>query len=327
MWAPDGTLLLSMEHELRGFTLGVRTDAQRLWVTDRATGRTTGYGYDEADATDTLRALAGFEHFTRTSQGGFFGMGSRPDWQEFALDPSSRRQAVLHVTEAKDGLQVDTIALIDLGHANLYVALGDPASFPPDYTVVSITQPFVDHDLTWYDVESGSVGVVRRSGSPGEVEVFRIAATGDTTLHRRLSLPAIPVSDEDARQAIEGNLDRFLDAVEDNGHHLDTAEVRDVAETAVHVPTHYPAVTGIVPTAAGELWLKTAEVEGEVSVWYSLRLDERDSQTRRVLIPSNFRLTDAFEDHVWGLWKQSDDSWIVQGLRLLPPLAGQVRPP
>ena len=319
--AADGTLLQSMGHaELRGSVLRVWADAHSFWVNDPATGRTTGYGFDGKEATDTFDAPAGHEAFTPTSQGGFFGLGSLPHWEDFALDPSSRRQTVVHATSANGGVQVDTVALIDLGHANWNIGLGDRASpNPSDFSIVSVTQPFADHDLTWFDTKTGSVGVVRRSGPPGEAEVFRVVATGDTTWHRRLSLPAIPVSDEDAKQAVEDNFERFRRVAEDNGYDLATAEVRHIAETAVHVPSHLPAATRVVATTSGEVWLKTGGVEGELAVWYSLRLDERDSPPRRVLIPSSFRLMDAFEDHVWGLSNQSQGSWIVQGLRLLPP--------
>ena len=319
--AADGTLLQSIGHvELRGSVLRVWADTHGFWVNDPVTGRTTAYGFDGKEATDTFDAPAGYEAFTPTSQGGFFGLGSPPHWEDFALDPSSRRQAVVHTTSANGGAQVDTVALIDLGHANWYTALGDRASpNPTDFSIISVTQPFADHDLTWFDTKTGSVGVVRRSGPPGEAEVFQVVATGDTTWHRRLSLPAIPVSEEDARQAVEGNFERFRRAAEDSGHDLATAEVRDIAEAAVHVPSHLPAATRVVATTSGEIWLKTGGVEGELAVWYSLRLDERDSPPRRVLIPSSFRLMDAFEDHVWGLSNESQGSWIVQGLRLLPP--------
>ena len=162
------------------------------------------------------------------------------------------------------------------------------AAIRGDHSVTSITQPFRDHDLTWSDEETGSVGVVRRSGTPGEVEVFQVATTGDTTWHRLLSLPAIPVPDADATQAVEGNLERFRRVVENGGLDVTVAELRSIAEAVVHVPSHLPPVTDLVAAASGEIWFKTPEVEGELSVWYSIRAGERDSAPRRVLIPSGF---------------------------------------
>ena len=322
VWAPDGELLLSVgSDEQRTATfLGVRADSRRFRVTDFGTGRTAVHSFDGEGPTDTLHAPAGFESYTPTSRGGFVGSGSLPHWEDFAADPASRTQAKVHVTPTPGGVRVDTITMIDRGHANWYVAIGDRTSGNPgDHSVTSITQPFRDHDLTWSDEETGSVGVVRRSGTPGEVEVFQVATTGDTTWHRRLSLPAIPVPDADATQAVEGNFEHFRRVVEDGGLDVTVAELRSIAETVVHVPSHLPAVTDLVAAASGEIWFETPEVEGELSVWYSIRAGERDSAPRRVLIPSGFRLMDAFGDHVWGLANESDGTLIVQGLRLVPP--------
>ncbi len=322
VWAPDGTLLLSVRPAGRstGTAVRIRADSHGFRVDDPGTGRTTGYGYDGEEASDTISAPEGFEHFVPTARGGFAGLGNLPHWKDFAEDPSARRQAAVHVMPAGAGVRVDTLAMIDLGNAGWYVGIGDGASGnPADHSVVSVTQPFPDHDLTWFDAETGSVGVVRRSGPPGEVELFRVVTTGDTTWHRRLALPATPVPDEDAKQAVEGNFERFRRVAEKGGLDVTLAEVRAVAEAAVHVPSHLPAVTGVVAAASGEIWLETPEGDGELSVWYSLRPDDRDSPPRRVLIPSDFRLMDAFDDHVWGLSKGSQGAWIVQALRLLPP--------
>ena len=245
------------------------------------------------------------------------GLGDLPPWKVSLDSISSRGQPVLHVTELNGNVQVDTIAVRDRGHGAWYIALrGEGSRYS---TQISISQPFADFDLVWFDAGKGSVGIVRRSGSPGEVEVFEVSATGDTIWHRRLSLSAIPLSDGEAKQAIEDNYERFRSASESGGHELAVAELREIAETAVHVPSHLPAVTRVVATASGEIWLRTPEVQGEEVVWYSLKRGERDSEPRRVMIAATFRLMDVVEDHVWGLSKQSEDFHIVQGLRLLPP--------
>ena len=102
-------------------------------------------------------------------------------------------------------------------------------------------------------------------------------------------------------------------------HGLTTAQVRDIVVDALHVPSHLPPVRGTVATASGEIWLATRQVVDGSAVWYSLRRGDDDSPPRRVLLPSTFRLQDAFGDHVWGFSEEPSGSRGVLGLRLVPP--------
>ena len=126
---------------------------------------------------------------------------------------------------------------------------------------------------------------------------------------------------EDAEHAIQENL-----ADLDGGHGLSAAELRDIAENAVHVPSHLPAFSRVVATASGEVWLRTPETEDGLSVWYSVERGENESEPRRVLIPPSFSLMDAFGDYIWGLSLESSGLRVILGLRLVPPFPESASP-
>ena len=247
--------------------------------------------------------------------GSFFAKGGFPVWNFEGENPPPREQAFLHIANTGDAWVPDTIAVLDIRNMPWYVGVrGASSRFN---TQVSLNQPFADHDLTWTDWEAGSVGIVRRNGPPGTVEVIEIRATGDTLRHGRFSLPAVPVSPERAELAIEKAVARLRTAAEKHG--LDTAQLRILAEDALHIPSHLPAVSAVVPTASGEIWLKTPEVADGLAVWYSILRGDTDAPPRRVLLPSTFKVHDAFGDHVWGFSEEPSRPRHVLGLRLVPP--------
>ncbi len=247
--------------------------------------------------------------------GSFFAKGGFPGWDFAGENAPLQTQAFLHVANSGGALTLDTIAVLDIRNMPWSVAVrGESSRFNSQ---VSLDQPFADHDLTWTDWEAGSVGIVRRNGPPGTVEVIEILATGDTLRHRRFSVPSVPLPRERAEGAIEAAVARLRPEAERHG--LDTAQLHRLAEDALHVPTHLPAVSTVVVTTSGESWLKTPEVAEGLAVWYSIRRSDRESPPRRVLMPAAFELQDASGDHVWGVSKEPSQPRRVLGLRLVPP--------
>ena len=139
--------------------------------------------------------------------GSFFAKGGFPRWGFAGENAPLQAQAFLHVWNSGGAWIPDTIAVLDIRNMPWSVAVrGESSRFNSQ---VSLDQPFADHDLTWTDWEAGSVGIVRRNGPPGTVEVIKILAKGDTLRHRRFSVPAVPIPRERAEGAIEAAVARL----------------------------------------------------------------------------------------------------------------------
>lgn len=260
--------------------------------------------------------LTGRRNLVPLDDGSFFARGGFPAWKPEGENAPPREQAFLHIANTGGGWVPDTIALLDIRNMPWFVGVrGESSRFN---TQVSLNQPFADHDLTWIDSEAGRVGIVRRNGPPGVVELIEIRTTGDTLRKRRFSVPAVPVSGERASSAIGEAVARLRPTAEEHG--LDAVQLRRLAEDALHLPSHVPAVHAVVPTASGEIWLRTAEIADVLTVWYSIGRGDSDAPPRRALLPSTFKLNDAFGDHVWGISEEPSHPRRVVGLRLVPPL-------
>lgn len=317
VFSPEGESVATVDPEdlPGGFSPpgGLRTVADGFWTRHRE--GSLKHSYDGGDIVETIRypAAVDLRNPTPLDDGGFLGVGGLPDWRPDGEPPAAR--AVLRLALAGDDWQRDTIRVLDIRHMHWFVTVRGQSSWP--LSQVSLAQPFSDTDLFWIDPGTESVGIVRRSGPPGGVEIVEISAAGDTLWRRRFSLPAIPLTRERAERAIEEGVAEVRSAGERYG--LTDAQVRDIVVDALHIPSHLPPVRGMAATASGEIWLATPQVVDGSAVWYSLRRGDNDSPPRRVLLPSTFRLQDAFGDHVWGFSEEPSGSRRVLGLRLVPP--------
>lgn len=220
--------------------------------------------------------------------------------------------AVAHVRLAEGGWIVDTLGMYDSSGQEFAVAIdGDRALS---------NQPFFDRDMLYFNSRDRAVGFVRRRGSDGQVRVVEIAPGNDTVLDARVPVPPVPLERERAEAAIEekmrevqGGLTRF------GRDSLSTPQVRAIVEEELHIPDRLPLVTGGVPTASNEVWLRSSEPADSLVIWYAIDRANPSSPPRRVLLPEWFRLRDASRDHVWGLHRDARFSGQVQGRRLVPP--------
>ena len=316
----DGTFVRAVGRaELAGGELiGVWTSSDGFWVREYLSGRVSGYRYEEGMAIDTFSLPAGMEHFTPIPQGGLIGKAKLPDFDIRRLHQPLEEQAVLKVNVIGEEEDRDTIFALDVRHMDWMLGIrGEGSRYP---TQVYIRQPFADHDLTWFDPERGSVGVVRRSGSPRVVEVFEVFATGDTAWHRRLDLPSVELSAEEVEQAIEGVLATLRGGADSGGHLFTDAELRSIVDSVLHVPSHLPVVARVVASSAGDVWLQTPETIDGLSVWYSIRRGDDEATPRRVLVPSSFQFKDASETHIWGMSTSRAGERVIRGLALVPPV-------
>lgn len=314
IWSPEGKLLASIgDSNPRG---GVRVwaDARRLHV--QGSGLVASYSFEGGEPITKLSLPPGFERFAPMPDGSLLGLGSLPGW-DFGDEVTLKERAVFRATEVEGAWHRDTVFTLDIRRLGWYITMRGEGSRHP--SLVSVSQPFADTDLAWFDRAAGSLGVLRRNGSPGEVEVFEILSAGDTVWHLRIGLPAVPLMAEDAERAIQGTVERLRRAARDGGHVLTVAQLRQIAERAVHIPSHLPVVTRAVATGSGEVWLQTSETEDGLSVWYAVERRQRAPEPRRVLIPRAFELMDAFGSHIWGLFEEDSGATVVLGLRLVPP--------
>ena len=68
--------------------------------------------------------------------------------------------------------------------------------------------------------------------------------------------------------------------------------------------------------SSGQVWLETHESMDTLRVWYSIDRGDTESLPRRVLLPDWFRVMDATDTHVWGVWKDELDINYIVGRRL-----------
>ena len=175
-------------------------------------------------------------------------------------------------------------------------------------------QPFVDYDLAYVDPRTGVAGIVQRNERPGEVHVLEVAPREDTVFSARI--PVLPVPVERARidEAIEATsekIDRYLGP-------LPPDTVRQIAEEALHLPSHLSAVTAVVAAASGELWMRTREVVDTLVVWYAVERRDSLSVPRRILLPTWFQLHGATGTHAWGRRRGAGVSVLVEARKLVP---------
>jgi len=322
VYAPDGMPFVTLAPEDLpggfGLPVGLRADADGFWIRDLH--GTLKYSYDNANVIDSIMYPPDMGRVTPLDDGDLLTRGDVPHYDAIRDNPPPREQAVLRLTEAGDRWRRDTMAVLDIRHRGWFVGLsgqGSGGGTRVAYRVFSISQPFSDHDLTWFDSEAGSVGVVRRNGAAGAVEVFEVVAPGDTAWRRRVLVPTVPLTGERAEAAIEENLSRAPSADETEG--LTDADLRRIVEDAMFIPRHLPTVVALVATVSGEVWLKTPEVSLGHTVWYSVRPGDDGVPPRRVLLPSTFKLQDAVGDILWGFLEEPLRPRRVVGLRLVPP--------
>ena len=317
IWDSDGAMLMEAESQdiAEGVSMpGLRADANgfKLSYSDRY----VWYEYEDARPLRTDLRPAGMERFATIDGGGLFRLGRTPGWFD-AEGVTPETQAIIHAERVDEGWEQDTIGFLDIRHRPWYVELPPDSSRPNLLLeVTGAPQPFADDDLSLFDLRTGSVVVVRRNAGPGTAEVTELLASGDTAWHRSLILEVMPLAPERAEEIIEARLARQEAEGRD---YLRRPDARRVIKEAIHVPSHLPAVTRMMLTASGEVWLRTPREEDGMAVWHSIPRGAEEVESRRVLLPTTFQLRDAFGDHVWGFLAPDDAALTAVGLLLVPP--------
>ena len=220
------------------------------------------------------------------------------------------RVAIAHIRPVGEGWEADTLAIYNSGGRVFGVAWGGDQQFSG--------QPFADYDLIYFDASAGTVGIVYRRAGNGEVTVLEIAPGGDTVFSAQVRVPPVPLDQDRAEEAIQAKVRQVSRMLGQRGDTVSAPAVRRMVEDALYVPTHLPPVTSVVPTASGQLWLRTIERADTLAVWYVLDRTKISAPPRRVLLPNWFVLRAATRTHIWGLRRDGRFSGQVQGRRLTP---------
>ncbi len=216
-----------------------------------------------------------------------------------ATGSSMTTQPLLRVRRSSDGRWQEPEPLLQLDYRNQSYAMERPELPGGGWRYGA--EPFGDADQIKF--EPGKAVVLRRNGSPGEVELLEVNGQGDAIWHRRLQFEPKLLTPE--------LIDEWLDQ--------QTRELRRRYDETIYKPEYLPAVERFYLTASGEeVWLRTHEVSDTLRTHYVVARGDGDTVPRRVLLPAGMRIYDATATHVWGMWWDSMDVPYVVGRRLVP---------
>lgn len=248
----------------------------------------------------------------------FLGVPSIPASIKEGLtgDDPMERTPVLRVRDSPEGWIQEAVAWTWARDSRLVI------SGAHDDAVLFAAQPYSEADYYGMDPGAGTVVVARKTGGglePGEAEFLEISATGDTVWRRRLKFRPIRLT----RAMLDATIDRVvvptLERTEEGDPgFLGGRSAREVAEDALHAPEHLPALRRFTLASSGHVWLESHESIDTLKVWYSIERGDTESPPRRVLLPEWFRVMDATDTHVWGVWKNELDINYIVGRRLAP---------
>ena len=326
VWTPEGALT-----SLRGRAgegLGAFGTAGSLFVEEDGTlsvmdGSGSRFAYFAADGEHTRTQLGpgtSLEYeglsvaLAPPRDGVYLGIAAVPPAIEagvgpFAEDGPVQSEPVLRVRRAETGEWLDPEPLLWLDIGNRFMVVEYP-----DGGVSFGGQFFADHDQVRF--EPGSAIVMRTKGGPGSVELIEVDGAGDTVWHRRLQLEPRELTPE----MVDEVLAEWLGIPgPPRAGRLTRQELRDTYYEALYKPEYLPAADGRpIPTASGEIWFRTHEVEDGLRAHYAVRRGDMDEPPRRVLLPEWLRVSDATETHVWGVQRDEMDVPHVVGRRLVP---------
>lgn len=236
-------------------------------------------------------------------------------WAGWAGDNPFGEVPVFHAWPRADRWVMDTIALLDTQNRNLALR---PTGSEWEFTWQFHTgQPLADHDLTYFDPQSGNLVIARRNLGSGVIELLEITPLGDTIWHRRFEVEPVSLSVELLEGVIDVLTDQLLNQSAMAGQGVSGVEARALIEDALYAPDPLPSARELRGMSTAEVWMQTFEEADTLSVWYTIGRADNESELRRVLLPTGFRARDATPTHVWGLRRDSLGVTYVAGRKLV----------
>ena len=269
------------------------------------------------------------------ADGSFVGVPRIPFTMRLGLMANDPVDSVplLRIRQTGDGWLQGPLFTLNTRGATLLVPGEGLIYLPP--------HPYSTADRYVADPRAATVLVARPEGPhlrPGEAELLEVSVEGDTLWRHRLALDPV----RPTRELLEATIEDVVKILGPEGPPAklprdlseEAAELpvvgvaalpnprksppRSVIEDALGTPEYLPAVSDLVLTSSGAVWLGTHERSDTLAVWYVMERGRRASPPRRVLLPGWFRVMDATETHVWGVWRDEMDIDYVVGRRLVP---------
>lgn len=320
VWELPGALTLELGPSSQAGPFGSPIRVQPDSAGFRVTYRGTVIRYDKSgNVLATVQRPPeedrGFDAVAMVDDGLFLAIGKRPTNVGRTAEEAVWDWPLFSVRRGQDGWTTDTIAVLDGDRSVLVVSRDARTAAIPNSLYTS--QPFSDSDFP-YLAGRDRLGVVVRSGAPGEVRLSEISVSGDTVWSRVVSVPPQRLTAE----ALQSAYDRVTASVlrsHDPSRHASEETLRQRVVEAVYTPDYLPAITTMAATGSGEMWLRSSETADTLVAWYSLKRDDPSASLRRVLLPTWLRVHDATSTHVWGTRMDSRGAAQVLGRRLIAP--------
>lgn len=345
-WTPGGRLLLDLggrREDPGNFTVPRRMhwDGEELCVRDRLRFSCFAGDGTLVRAVDLPPSSVNHEGFrlrvdALLADGSFVGVPRIPARMRLGLEANDPVDSVpmLRTRLNGDGWLHEPLFTLNARGATLVAAV------PPGMGYFLMAHPYSTADRYVVDSGAGTVLVARITGKElgaGVAELLELSAAGDTLWRRRLAFQPVRLT----RDVLEATIDdvvRILgpdgpatmlprDVSADGELSLLTAVVppeprtsppRDLVEDALGAPDHLPVLSDLVLTSSGSVWLGTHERLDTLTVWYVMERGSDQSPPRPFLLPEGFRVMDATETHVWGVWEDELGIGHVAGRRLVP---------
>lgn len=210
--------------------------------------------------------------------GRFLMMDSKPGYSRDSLP-------VVLLNDSLDNIK-DTITWMPGGEN--FIAHGGSAERPS----VSITSlPFGARGFA--TGHGGHIAVA--DGMRYEVAIYD--SHGRVTLVMRRAGERLPISAETLAEEKRADLEQAKDQ---------WLAMKTAMWDAPELPTHYPAIAGLLLDRLDRIWMVGPAVDSSETVTASV-FDANGRWLQDVVLPANFTLTDAGADYVLGIWKDDSD--------------------
>ncbi len=237
--------------------------------------------------------------------GGFYG--AVPAWSSAIADGTLKRVPHFHMDSA--GQVVDTLYVQHFRTTDqLSLIFDNGATFAP--------QAFGDGAIAGPHPSSDAfVAVGRRvpdegASGMGTFTVTRVSmsgagavAAGDTVFHVEIPYPLIELPNERVDSVVEAQATALFGFMGQRDASLTQATLESKIRDAIYAPPFVPAVTSVIVTREGGVWLQRAPVTEDGVEWWVLAPD--GTPKGRVYAPPGLRILAVVGDRVWG--SETDD--------------------
>lgn len=322
-WTPTGEPAGTIGREGQGpgefarpYRMGFFGDT--LWVMDLDTYRVSYFGSDGAffgslsppwkmgQVSGGQQAESPPRPTAPLRDGSFYSVV--PAWSDAIARGTLTR--IPHVRTDAEGVVTDTLFVQHFETSDILALIredrgGTYGSQPFGDGVMIDTRPTADAFVT-VDRRVPEAG----SSGPANFAVTRIAmsgsdgtAAGDSVFHVEIAYPLVELPAARVDSAAQALGSRFFQFMGQRIEGLSEAGMIDDVRDAIYAPPFVPAVTSVIVTQEGGVWLQRAPVTEDGVEWWVLAPD--GTPKGRVYAPPGLRILAVVGDRVWG--SETDD--------------------